>query len=285
MIDLVAVGHVTFDETPSGIRPGGSAYYAALTAQRLGLRVGLLTAVAPDYNLDVFPDGIEVMVVPSPQTTRYRLGDTLSRNSKAVRTLTLLSRAVDLEAEHLPAAWREAPLAVLGPVANEVDPALAGAFDDASVAVLPQGWMRKRGRGGLIAPQPWEDAEAVLPWTQLLVVSEEDVDGSEEAAVTWLHQVPVGAITRAQRGATLYVNGEPYHVMADMATEVDPTGAGDVFATTLLIEYQRSGDAWEAAAVAACAGAASVEAPGPAAIADRAGLDARLAAYRKRRGG
>ena len=280
MIDLVAVGHVTFDETPSGIRPGGSAYYAALTARRLGLRVGLLTAVAPDYNLDVFPDGIEVMVVPSPQTTRYRLGET-----KGARTLTLLSRAVDLEAEHLPAAWREAPLAVLGPVANEVDPALAGAFDDASVAVLPQGWMRKRGRGGLIAPQPWEDAEAVLPWTQLLVVSEEDVGDSEETAVTWLHQVPVGAITRAQRGATLYVNGEPYHVMADMATEVDPTGAGDVFATTLLIEYQRSGDAWEAAAVAACGGAASVEGPGPAAIADRAGLDARLAAYRKRRGG
>ena len=285
MIDLVAVGHVTFDETPSGIRPGGSAYYAALTARRLGLRVGLLTAVAPDYALDVLPDGIEVMVVPSPQTTRYRLGDTPSRNSKAARTLTLLSRAVDLEAEHLPAAWRAAPLAVLGPVANEVDPVLAGVFDDASVAVLPQGWMRKRGRGGLIAPQPWEDAEAVLPWTQLLVVSEEDVGDSEEAAVTWLHQVPLGAITRAQRGATLYVNGEPYHVMADMATEVDPTGAGDVFATTLLIEYQRSGDAWEAAAVAACAGAASVEAPGPAAIADRAGLDARLAAYRKRRGG
>jgi sugar/nucleoside kinase (ribokinase family) len=285
MIDLVAVGHVTFDETPSGIRPGGSAYYAALTARRLGLQVGLLTAVAPDYDLDVFPDGIEVMIVPSPQTTRYRLGDTPSRNSKAARTLTLLSLAVDLEAEHLPAAWREAPLVVLGPVANEVDPALAGVFADASVAVLPQGWMRKRGRGGLIAPQPWEDAEAVLPWTQLLVVSEEDVGDSEETAVTWLHQVPVGAITRAQRGATLYVNGEPYHVMADMATEVDPTGAGDVFATTLLIEYQRSGDAWEAAAVAACAGAASVEAPGPAAIADRAGLDARLAAYRKRRGG
>jgi sugar/nucleoside kinase (ribokinase family) len=247
--------------------------------------VGLLTAVAPDYSLDVFPDGIEVMVVPSPHTTRYRVGEAPSRNSKTARTLTLLSRAVDLEAEHLPAAWREAPLAVLGPVANEVDPALAGAFDDASVAVLPQGWMRKRGRGGLIAPQPWEDAEAVLPWTQLLVLSEEDVGGSEETAVTWMHQVPVGAITRAQRGATLYVNGEPYHVMADMASEVDPTGAGDVFATTLLIEYQRSGDAWEAAAVAACAGAASVEAPGAAAIADRAGLDARLVAYRKRRGG
>src|SRR5258707_15454930 len=113
MIDLVAVGHVTVDETPSGIRPGGSAYYAALTAHRLGLRVGLLTAVAPDYRLDVFPDGIEVMVVPSPQTTRYRVGEAPSRNSKAARTLTLLSRAVDLEAEHLPVPWRQPPLAVL----------------------------------------------------------------------------------------------------------------------------------------------------------------------------
>src|SRR4029450_2314284 len=136
----------------------------------------------------------------------------------------------------------------------------------------------KRGRGGLIAPQPWEDAEPVLPWPQLLVVSEEDVGDSEEAAVTWLHQVPLGAITRAQRGATLYVNGQAYHRMADTATEVDPTGAGDVFATTLLIEYQRSGDAWEAAAVAACAGAASVEALGPAALRDRAALGPRVAA-------
>src|SRR6266540_1639558 len=143
MIDLVAIGHVTFDETPSGVRPGGSAYYAALTARRLGLRVGLLTSVAPDYPLDLFPAGIEVTVTPSPQTTRYRLGE-----AKGARTLSLLSRAADLEAEYLPPAWREAPLAVLGPVANEVDPALAGAFDDASVAVLPQGWMRKRGRGG-----------------------------------------------------------------------------------------------------------------------------------------
>ena len=280
MIDLVAIGHVTFDETPSGIQPGGSAYYAALTAHRLGLEVGLLTAVAADYPLDIFPKGIEVHVVPSPQTTRYRVGE-----AQGMRALTLLSRAVDLEAERLPAVWGKAPLALLGPVANEVDPALAGAFDDASVAVLPQGWMRKREAGGLMSSQPWEDADAVLPRAQLLVLSEEDVGGSEETAVQWLHQVPLGAITRGRRGATLYVNGEPYHVTADAATEVDPTGAGDVFATTLLIEYQQSGDAWEAAALAACAGAASVEAAGAAGLADRAALEARLAAYRRRRGG
>jgi len=280
MIDLVAIGHVTYDETPSGVRPGGSAYYAAVTARRLGLGVGLLTSLSPDYPLDVFPDGIHVTTVASPRTTRYRLGE-----SRGARTLTLLSRAADLGVEDLPAAWRAVSLAMLCPVAGEVDPALAGAFEDAAVAMLPQGWMRKRGRGGLIGPQPWEDADDLLPQTQLLVLSEEDLPRGDEAALAWLQQVPLGAITRGRRGATLYVNGESYHVEADAARELDATGAGDVFATTLLIEYQRVGDAWEAAAAAACAGAASVEGQGTAAILDRAGLDARLAAYRTRRGG
>src|ERR1700675_5125626 len=97
MIDLGAIGHVTFDETPSGVRPGGSAYYAALTARRLGLSVGLLTSISPDYPLDVFPEGVHVTTVASPHTTRYRLGQ-----SRGARTLTLLSRAVDLGGGDLP---------------------------------------------------------------------------------------------------------------------------------------------------------------------------------------
>jgi sugar/nucleoside kinase (ribokinase family) len=279
-MDLVAIGHVTFDETPSGVRPGGSAYYVALAAQRLGLEVGVLTSIAPDFPSDVFPVGMTVAPVSSPRTTRYRIGQ-----SGGSRTLTLLSRAEDIEIQHLPEGWRGAPLAVLCPVVGEVDPALVGAFDDASLAVLPQGWMRTRGKGGVMGPQPWEDADEVLPLAQLLVLSEEDVPGSEETAVKWFDQVPLGAITRARRGATLYVNGEPYHVEPDRARETDPTGAGDVFATTLLIEYQRVGDAWEAAAAAACAGAATVEGTGAAPLLDRAGLAARLAAYQRRLAG
>jgi len=279
-MDLVAIGHVTFDETPSGVRPGGSAYYVALAARRLGLEVGLLTSGAPDFPSDVIPAGITVAIVSSPRTTRYRVGE-----AGGSRTLTLLSRAEDIEIQHLPEGWTSAPLAVLCPVVGEVDPALVSAFDDASLAVLPQGWMRTRGKDGVMGPQPWEDADDVLPLTQLLVLSEEDVPGSEETAVKWFDQVPLGAITRARRGATLYVNGEPYHVAPDRAAETDPTGAGDVFATTLLIEYQRVGDAWEAAAAAACAGAATVEGTGVAALLDRAGLAARLAAYQGRLAG
>ena len=279
-LDFVAIGHVTVDETAGGTRPGGAAYYAALTARRLGLRVALLTSFGPDLPAGAIPADIAVVNVPSAHTTVYRL-DERPRG----RGLVLRARAADIEAGHLPGDWRQAPLAMLCPVAGEVDPGLAGSFVEASLGVAPQGWMRARGAGGAITAQPWEDADLVLPHTQSLVVSIEDVEPFEKEALGWFQQVPVAAVTRGRQGATLFVNGEPYHVGPDPAMEVDATGAGDVFAATLLIDYQIEGNPWDAAAAAACCAAASVEGLGPAAIPDRAALDARVRAYRRREGG
>jgi sugar/nucleoside kinase (ribokinase family) len=158
-------------------------------------------------------------------------------------------------------------------------------FEQASVGVLPQGWMRARGKDGVVVPQRWEDADLVLPHAHSVVVSEEDVEPFEKDALEWFQRVPVGVITHGSRGATLFVNGDPYHVEPDTAAALDPTGAGDVFATALLIEYEREGNHWDAAAAAACAAAMSVEAPGAAGTPDRAALDARLRAYRRRQAG
>jgi 1D-myo-inositol 3-kinase len=278
--DLIVVGHVTLDVTPSGTRPGGAAYYAALTAHRLGLRVGLLTSFGPDFPADTLPAEVTVAKVDSARTTVFTLS-----GAGASRTLTLNARAADLEAEDLPPEWATASLALLCPVINEVDPALAAAFEEASLGVLPQGWLRRREAGGAVVPQEWEDAAAVLAHVQLLVASEEDVAHCREDALEWFERVPLGALTAGARGAELFVNGELHPVAPDVATEVDDTGAGDVFATVLLIEYYRGGDPWEAAAAAACAAAAAVEGPGASALLDRASLMTRLAAYRRRRGG
>src|SRR4030095_15646097 len=106
----------------------------------------------------------------------------------------------------------------------------------------------------------------------------------QKEALEWFQRVPVGAVTRGAEGAVLFVHGERYGGEGERATEVDETGAGDVFATALLIAYNRDGNAWDAAAAAACCAAASVEAEGVAGVPDRAGLDARLAAYRRRLG-
>jgi sugar/nucleoside kinase (ribokinase family) len=136
----------------------------------------------------------------------------------------------------------------------------------------------------MIAPRPWEDADLVLPHVQAVVVSIEDIEPFQKEALEWFQRVPLGAITRGPEGAILFVNGERYAVEPDRAVLVDDTGAGDVFATTLLIAYNRDGDPWDAAAAAACCAAASVEGEGAASIPDRATLDARIAAYRRRSG-
>ncbi len=278
--DLVAVGWVTLDRVDGEMRPGGAAYYAAVTAARQGLRVGILTSHGPDFPPGAWPEGAEIVNVGGEQTAVFRI-----EGDPAGRRLAVEATARHLPPAWLPEAWRGAPLVALCPVAGEVDPALAGAFRDASIAVCPQGWLRRLDVGGAVAPAPWTRALDVLPHAQLLAVSQEDVAPFAEQAREWVQQVPLAVVTRGREGAVLFVNGERYHVAADPAREVDETGAGDVFAATLLIHYHREANAWESAAAAACAAAASVEGRGADAVPERAAVEARLRAYRRRRDG
>jgi len=278
--DFVAVGHVTLDETETGTRPGGAALYAALTAHRLGCSVGLLTSFGTDFPREVFPPELRVVNVPAARTTTFRH----EPNARG-RRLTLLQRATDLQVDDLPAPWRDASLALLAPVANEVDPLLAGAFTDGAIGGSVQGWMRERGAGGVMRPAHWEDAALVIPHVQAIFLSLEEIGGEKEEVLEWFQRIPLAIVTLGRDGALLFVNGERYAIQADVAQEADPTGAGDVFAAAFLIQYQREGDPWEAAGFAACAAACSVEAQGIAGIPDRPALDARLARYRRRLAG
>jgi sugar/nucleoside kinase (ribokinase family) len=260
-LDFVAVGHLTVDELSEGLRPGGSALYAGLFAYRQGLRVGLLTSAGPDFPFEVLPPEIEVVSVPAVATTRFALD-----YRPAGRRLTLKERAARLEPSHLPSHFAEARLAYLCPVADEVEPALVRAFGDAAIGVGAQGWCRIWDRDGTVAMRPWPDPQPVLARAQALFLSSDDVAGWEERAIELYQDVPLGALTFADKGAILFVNGERHAVPAASAHEVEPTGAGDVFAAAFLVRYNASGDPFEAASYAAVAGAITVEAPGIAGV-------------------
>lgn len=275
--DFVVVGHVTVDETPAGLRPGGSALYAGLMAHRLGLRVGILTSWGPDFPRAALPPEIDVIAVPAPATTRFAL-----HYDPRGRTLTLGARAAPLAAAHLPPHFAAAGLAYLAPVADEVATDLAAAFPDAAVGVGAQGWCRVWDREGRVRMRPWPDPEPVLARAQALFLSSDDVAGWEREAVELYQQVPVGALTFAERGAALFVNGERYPVEPAPAVEIEPTGAGDVFAAAFLVRYNATGDPWEAAAFAAVAGALTVEGEGIAGVPSRADLESRWRAFELR---
>ena len=112
-------------------------------------------------------------------------------------------------------------------------------------------------------------------------MSEEDLPPTEveETLARWAAQVPLLAFTRGTRGARLWSDGCWRQVPAIPAQELDPTGAGDVFAAAFLSRYVETDDAWQAALFAAAAASVSLEAPGTAAIPSRQQVEERLRAY------
>src|SRR2546427_5194095 len=123
-------------------------------------------------------------------------------------------------------------MVLLAPLMMEVDARLAAACVDGSVAAEAQGWLRGLARDGAVRTVRWEAATQALRTLQALFLSASDVRGQESAMTEWVQRVPIAVVTAGSLGALLYVNGDRYEVRPRRALEVDPTGAGDVFAAS-----------------------------------------------------
>lgn len=266
--DFVAVGHVTVDLFPDGsARSGGTALYAAVTAERLGLRAAVLTAGRSARA--TIPQTIEVVGRSDVTDSTFE-----NRGEGGPRQQWLHARAPSISASDVPAALRGARMVLLGPVCDEVDMGIVAMFPGAQIAATPQGWMRAwtEPLPSAIVPRPFSPSRAFLARLTALVLSLEDVAGDEARAADYAAHCPLVALTRGSAGATLYVEGRAREIAPCAAQEIDATGAGDVFAAALLIGLDTSRDAVEAARFAARVAARSVEGPGVEAIPTRAQL-------------
>jgi sugar/nucleoside kinase (ribokinase family) len=61
---------------------------------------------------------------------------------------------------------------------------------------------------------------------------------------------PLLVVTDSAQGATLYQDGEAVRVPAPTVVEIDPVGAGDIFAAAFFIHYKYTQKAVEAAEIA-----------------------------------
>src|SRR5271169_303078 len=69
-VDYLVIGHITQDLRRDGARLGGTATYAARTAQALGLRAGVVTSANEKTSWEAF-NGIRVICIPSEDTTTF----------------------------------------------------------------------------------------------------------------------------------------------------------------------------------------------------------------------
>ena len=217
-------------------------------ARNLGLRTAVLTSRGPDLPMHDLLPGIDVVVVPSAASTQMR-----NVYDDGRRTQTVPSVASRITAADVPDEWRAAGVVLLGPVAGEVDGEMVSLFPDSLVGVGAQGWLREIGEGGKVRQvqhDAW-DASTVVGSADALFLSDEDLaeEDYSEALAGWAAQVPIVCFTRGDGGADVCVEGEWRRVAAFAAEAVDPTGAGDVFATAFLVRYGETKDAWEAAAL------------------------------------
>jgi sugar/nucleoside kinase (ribokinase family) len=251
-VDYLVVGHVTEDLTPAGPRLGGTATFSALTARALGLRVGVVTSSGKDTSLKAL-EGIPVVSIPSQHTTTFE--NILTRDG---RRQVLHHRAAQISFESVPEVWRHAAILHLGPVAQEVDAGWPQHLSASLLGVTPQGWMRTWDDDGRVRACPWVSAETFLAQAGAVVLSREDVGGDEELLEALAHQTRVLAVTESAAGAVLYWNGDRRRFRAPEVTEVDATGAGDVFAAAFFIRMFATRDPWEAARFATQLAARSV---------------------------
>jgi sugar/nucleoside kinase (ribokinase family) len=245
---LLALGHVTWDRVKDGEVLGGSVSYAAATACKLGWEVGVLTTAGADFEPARDLPGVSVFLSRSSATTRFRN----IYGSDGVRQQFLTSRADPIDLSSLPDEWRSPDVLFLAPVAGEVPPRTALSFEAGVVGAGAQGWLREFEEDGRVHPAEWKD----LP------------DANRRAAEL-LARVPIVAVTRGWRGLWLHTRDGVREVASLPRPEVDPTGAGDVFATSFFLRYQETGDAVEAAGFAACAASCAVEGLGTSSLGDR----------------
>ena len=259
--DYVVLGHLTLDRLPAGHALGGTTAYAALTAQRLGRRAAIVTAGAPDEAKALRRHGILIASAPSPAPTIF---ENLYRDGR--RQQFLRSRAADVSADAIPAAWRAAPVAHLAPLTQELDPAIAAAFPRALVGVTPQGWLRRWDAEGRVSSTPWQQAADALTRVDALVFSEQDVDEDEALIERYVGMARLAVVTRGAAGCVVYTEGRSCALPAYPAREVEPTGAGDVFAAAFFLRFAETQDPCAAADWANCVASFAVEAPGTAGI-------------------
>ncbi len=273
-VDILLVGHVTRDligeDLDGASLQGGTVTFAAVTAARLGRRPTVITRAAGPDDVAAFPPEALVHLLPSPVTTTFANVYTPQGRVQHVYT-----PAPAITAGDVPIACRHPSAVLLGPLVDEIEPDIAAIFNPGSLVVaVPQGWMRSWDASGRVHSKPWASASQIAPHLSVLVLSLEDIDYDTSRLEPLFDHLSLVVLTEYRDGSTIYQRRPDGAITTTKvpprpAREVDPTGAGDIFATAFTIRLQETGDPVQAARFANITASYGVEGYGVSAIPDR----------------
>ncbi len=263
-VTFLSVGHFCYDVSPNGYILGGSASYSTLTARNLGHHARAVTAVGANFDRqNPLLDGITTAYCESPETTIFDN----QYDEKGHRQQFILGTAKELKGPDVPIEWYTSDIVYLCPIADEVSAELVHSFSKHTlIGATPQGWLRQWNTSGKVEARRWRTAEDILPYIDVLILSDEDVRSYPDELEKYIQLAPIVVLTRGADGATLFQNDTQLKSKAYSVTEIDPTGAGDVFATSFLIDYYQNRSVEKALNFAHCVASFAVEGVGTTCI-------------------
>lgn len=272
-VDILLIGAVTRDllgRTPEEYRLGGTVSFAAAAALGLDRQPTIITRAATPDHLSELPSAVTIHLLSSPTTTTFA-----NIYTDEGRTQYCYTPIAPIHAHDIPENLRAPSAVLLGPLVREIEPNVAAIFSEKTLVVaVPQGWMRVWDETGIVSHERWRNANKVLPHVDVLVLSLEDIDDDISRLNPWFEYVSLIVVTEYRDGSTIYQrqdNGQisVTSVPPRLAQEVDPTGAGDIFATSFMIRLQETNDPVEAARFANIAASFSVEQIGISGVPNR----------------
>ena len=259
---LLMVGPVTIDHIGGRQQPGGPVSYGAAVATAFGLRARILTIASAEADLSPL-EGHDVELVEDRGTVTFAFTD--GPDGRAMRVPEQPSRP--LAASDLPDAWSTPSTFMIAPLIRgdvDVDSFVPIARSASRVGVIMQGLQRE-----LVG----DEVQITLPRDNSFIRTcscSYSLFRSRREAGKWTDKQTEAV---AKSGATLVTTlgsegaeiqrGEHRFAVDPfpLDAEGDSTGAGDVFATALILALDAGEQA--AAQIAAAFAAASVEQVGP----------------------
>lgn len=268
---IVVAGNVVEDQAQGGWMPGGPSLFSARTALALGAEVSLISRIPAGYDRSVLA-GLDVHGFPARTAPRY--ANAYSPTGKRTQLLLNEGEPLDPGAARLD---RPADGLIVAPAYHELSglPVLVSPVTGVSL----QGALRTVDAQGHVLPAVDPEA-AVAGFVRagcFAFFSEEDTADPEALARSVASRGAIVLLTRGFSGATLFKGDAVTRLDAIAADPVDPTGAGDCFATAFVVRYVETGDIGTACQFALAAGSLAVEAPGLAGVPTRAAIEERLA--------
>jgi sugar/nucleoside kinase (ribokinase family) len=238
-------------------------------------KVGLIGSVGRDFSerfqLDMRKYGIETSLNSESERTG---GFRLVYDDKGDRTLEVLAVAEKIIPKSIPEEFLDSHFFLIGPILGEVDFELINYIRTSTSSTIfldPQGLVRSIGTDGKIIHTcdrgQFKKIAELVDFVKPNEHESETITGETDCVLALEQLRELGAkvpiVTLADRGSLLLDSGRVSYIPAFQVHAIDPTGAGDTYAGSFIVEYDRTRRIVESALFASAAASIKVEQVGP----------------------